>query len=267
MSRRGVRGGRYGGRVFRVAVLIPSPPVLVPELCGGSPVDDAGHPAARVPELRAAVLAAGRVLAASARRWTVVGTGAAEATLEADAAGTFIGFGADVRVGLSEVALSGAADPDLPLPALIGGWLRGEVAHNAVAEARIVDTRADPQYCAEAGAKLRRELDASPENRGVLVVADGAATLSTRAPGYLDPRAEGVQERIDRALAAGDRSGLAALDDRLCAELDVSGRAAFQILAGLFDVDDTAPQVETHYGAAPFGVGYQVSVWRPGSRR
>ncbi|WP_187687809.1 hypothetical protein [Nocardia wallacei] len=252
--------------MFRVAVLIPSPPVLVPELCGGRPVGDAGHVAAQVPRLRAEVLAAGRALAEFARRWTVVGTGAADAVVEPDAAGTFVGFGADVRVGLSEAALSGAADPELPLPALIGGWLRGEVARDAVAEARIVDARADPRYCAEAGAKLRRELDASPEDRGVLVVADGAATLSTRAPGYLDPRAEGVQERIDRALAAGDRSALAALDDRLCAELDVSGRAAFQVLAGLFDVDDTAPCVESRYRAAPFGVGYQVSVWRPGPR-
>ncbi|MFJ1456826.1 hypothetical protein [Nocardia sp. N2S4-5] len=255
--------------MFRVAVLIPSPPVLVPSLCGGTPVADAGHPAAEVPALQAAVLAAGRILAARATRWTVVGTGEAEAVLDADAAGTFGGYGVDVRVGLSDAATvpaAGPADPDLPLPALIGGWLRGEVAPNAVAEARIVDTRADPQYCAEAGAKLRRELDASPQDRGVLVVADGAATLSTRAPGYLDPRAEGVQEGIDRALAAGDRSGLAALDERLCAELDVSGRAAFQVLAGLFDVDESAPEVETLYRAAPFGVGYQVSVWRPGSR-
>ncbi|MBF6174008.1 hypothetical protein [Nocardia blacklockiae] len=251
--------------MFRVAVLIPSPPVLVPELCGGRPVVDPGHPAAAVPELRDAVLRAGRTLAGLASRWTVVGTGAADAIVEADAIGTFRGFGVDVRVALS-VDSGVGVDPSMPLAALLGGWLRGQVAPDAVAEARIVDAAAGGQYCGEVGAKLRRELDASSRECGVLVVADGAATLSTRAPGYLDARAEGVQAELDRALAAGDLDALSALDERLCAELDVSGRAAFQVLAGLFDADDAAPAVETLYSAAPFGVGYQVSVWRPGAR-
>ncbi|WP_024806120.1 hypothetical protein [Nocardia sp. BMG51109] len=250
--------------MFRAAVLIPSPPVLVPELCGGSPVVDAGHPAAQVPALRDAVLAAGRTLADAALRWTVVGVGETDRVIGADAAGTFRGFGADVPVALSDSGEpSRDADPDLPLAALIGAWVRGRVAPAAVADARIVDVRADPPYCGEVGAGLRRELDASPQDRGVLVVADGAATLSTSAPGFLDPRAEGVQREIDRALAAGDRDALAALDARLCAELEVSGRAAFQVLAGLFESDD--PVVETRYAAAPFGVGYQVSVWWPGA--
>nr|WP_221332908.1 hypothetical protein [Nocardia transvalensis] len=258
--------------------MIPSPPVLVPELCGGTPVADAEHPAAQVPGLREAVLTAGRTLAASASRWTVVGTGETDATFGPNTAGTFRGYGVDVRVALSPSAPEAAdpvlalspsapatADPELPLAALLGGWLRGQVAPDVVAEARILDGRAAPGRCAEVGAALRRDLDASSVDHGVLVVADGAATLSTRAPGYLDPRAEGVQEEIDRALAAGDRDALAALDPLLCAELEVSGRAAFQALAGLFGADATGPGVETLYRAAPFGVGYQVCVWRPGA--
>ncbi|MCM6774192.1 hypothetical protein NDR87_11985 [Nocardia sp. CDC159] len=261
--------------MFRVAVLIPSPPVLVPELCGGRPLVDAAHPAARVPALREAVLAAGRALAERAGRWVVIGVGERPRQVGPEAAGTFRGFGADVRVGLSDAASSGevadanlplavlggrAADPMLPLPALIGGWLRGQVAPAAVAEARIVAADAPAARCLELGAKLRAELDEREGADGVLVVADGAATLSVAAPGYLDPRAAQVQDGLDRALAAGDREALARLDSGLCAELEVSGRAAFQVLAGLFD---TAPEVETHYRDAPFGVGYQVSVWLP----
>ncbi|RDI64810.1 hypothetical protein DFR76_107186 [Nocardia pseudobrasiliensis] len=248
--------------VFRLAALIPSPPILVPELCGGQPLADSEHLAARVPALREAVLSAGRTLAEAAGRWIIVGTGARAEALGPEAVGTFRGFGADVRVGLSRAGLGGPAeDPMLALPALIGGWLRGQVAPTAVAEARIVEVDAPAQRCIELGAKLRAELDAREEDCGVLVVADGAATLSVKAPGYLDSRAEAVQQGIDRALAAGDRRALTDLDIGLCGELEVSGRAAFQVLAGLFD---DIPRVETRYAAAPFGVGYQVSVWRAG---
>ncbi|GAB2723844.1 class III extradiol ring-cleavage dioxygenase family protein [Nocardia thraciensis] len=252
--------------MFRVAVLIPSPPVLVPELCGGLPVDAPEHPAAQVPPLREAVVSAGRALANRARSWTVVGVGDEDRVLGPDAGGTFRGFGADVRVALSDAAhVDATADPELPLAVLVGAWLRGQVAADAVARARIVDAAADPRQCLDLGATLRKEMDAIAEPCGVLVVADGAATLSTRAPGYLDPRAEGVQQRIDTALAAGDRSALAALDPALCADIEARGRAAYQVLAGLFAADGSDPDVETRYAAAPFGVGYQVSVWRPGA--
>jgi hypothetical protein len=251
--------------VFGIAVLIPSPPVLVPEMCGGTPASD---PAAGVPALRDAVLAAGRRLAAESARWTIVGVDGADHRLGAEAVGTFRGFGADVRVALSEAALDGAApaDPNLPLAALIGGWLRGRVAPEARARAWTVAAGAAAEACRRRGRALRDEAAADDRPHGVLVIADGAATLSTGAPGYLDERAAGVQEGIDAALAAGDRAALAALDAALCADLEVSGRAAYQVLAGLFDADDRDPAVDTRYCAAPFGVGYQVSVWRPAGR-
>ncbi|KZM75186.1 hypothetical protein [Nocardia terpenica] len=252
--------------MFRLAALIPSPPLLVPELCGGSPVADDSHPAAQVPALREAVLSAARTLAESAERWTIVGVGNVEQALGPDTVGTFRGFGADVRVALSP-AWGGEADPWLPLSVLIGGWVRGRVAPGVQARARVVAGDAGVEHCFAVGAKLRGELDAEGADNGVLVVADGAATLSIKAPGYLDPRAAGVQDGIDRALAAGDRAALAELDSGLCAELEVSGRAAYQVLAGLFEADERDPSVETRYAAAPFGVGYQVSVWRPGGGR
>ncbi len=346
--------------VFSIAALIPSPPVLVPDLCGGHPTADPEHLAARVPELREAVLTAARTLARDTRHWTVIGvtsladhpagdaeswaarrasapaSGAVDgrraiAVLDpeetagafpgpggdpdtdlstrrlhetadggrafgaddpaqvvsafgVDTVGTFRGFGVDVRVALSDSALrgSGAADPELPLPVLVGGWVRGQVAEAVSARAWLVDGGASARQCTEVGAMLRRELDADPESGGVLVIADGANTLSRTAPGYLDPRAEGVQDRIDTALDEGDCAVLAGLDTDLCERLGVSGRAAYQVLAGLFgararDAESDpragvpeqvfgAHSVETLYRSAPFGVGYHVSVWRPGAR-
>ncbi|WP_280492677.1 hypothetical protein [Nocardia asiatica] len=248
--------------MLSVAALVPSPPVLVPELCGG--VADAAGAADSDPRavLRAAVLETVRAFAAGIARWTVIGAGPDDRTLGPETVGTFRGFGADVRVGLSAAAVAGAerADADLPLAVLIGGWLRGQVAPDAVAEARIVSADARPRRCLEIGAGLRADLDGDVASHGVLVVADGAATLSTEAPGYFDERAQPVQDRLDHALTAGDRAALRALDPGLCGELAVAGRPAYQVLAGLFRAD---PLVDTRYRDAPFGVGYHVSLWRP----
>ncbi len=267
--------------------------MLVPELCGGRPAADDAHPAARVPALREAVLTAVRRLAQQASRWTIVGVDVAEdgspgevrtfvtqavgvspgpsaipgevPNFDTGTVGTFRAYGADIRVALSDAALEGnaPADPDLPLPVLIGGWVRGCAGGGVRATARLVDRDAPVARCVELGERLRREADTEPGTHGVLVIADGAATLSTSAPGYLDPRAQAVQDEIDDALSAGDRTALTALDTDLCADLGVSGRAAYQVLAGLFSAD--VPEVETLYRAAPFGVGYQVSTWRSGA--
>ncbi|WP_067813049.1 hypothetical protein [Nocardia inohanensis] len=293
--------------MFCVASLVPSPPVLVPELGGAAGAAVSGE----VAGLRAAVLGAAGALADRAARWVVVGVDA-EVTSEfvlvgvsaasdgtaagasgagavrafgPETVGSFRGYGVDVRVGLSGISdrepskqsanaaptpagdSDGViADPTLPLPVLIGGWLRETVAPEAVAEARVLCADAAPADCLEFGRRLRAELDARPEPCGVLVVADGAATLSLAAPRYFDERAQDVQAGIDRALDAGDRSALAALDSALCAELAVGGRAAYQVLAGLFVADVADPRVETRYAAAPFGVGYHASVWLPGER-
>ncbi|MFI9404360.1 hypothetical protein [Nocardia sp. NPDC052316] len=245
--------------MFPIAALVPSPPILVPELCGGVTSAVPGHAGDPRAVLRAAVLAAATALARVSDRWTVLGTGAADQVFGPETVGTFRGFGADVRVALSATA---AAEPDaqLPLPVLIAGWLREQVAPAAEAEVRIVAADTPEHRCVELGAKLRAELNGSAGQHGVLVVADGAATLSLQAPGYLDERAAAVQDELDRALAAGDRGALRSLDPALCAELVLSGRAAYQMLAGLFETD---PMVETLYSDAPFGVGYQVSLWRP----
>lgn len=261
--------------MFCLAALIPSPPVLVPELCGGAAPAGAetptaarsgadGGPTTAVTALRTAVLATGAALAGAASQWTVLGVGAADGSYDTGTVGTFRGFGPEVTVSLGGPREASARpDPGLPLAVLIAGWLRGAVAPAVQVRAQILATAGSAARCAEAGAKLRSELDASDEPQAVLVVADGAATLSTAAPGYLDPRARGVQDELDRALATGDRAALLDMDAGLCAELMVSGRVAYQALAGLFAADPRPPVVVERYRDAPFGVGYYAGSWQP----
>ncbi len=254
--------------VFCLAALIPSPPVLVPELCGGAA--PAGVTAAALPgepavaALRAAVLAIGRELAEVTAQWTVLGVGATDQEYDSGAVGTFRGFGPEVTVSLGGAPETPGPDPGLPLAVLIAGWLRGAVAPDALVRAQLLAADSPPARCAEAGAKLRAELDSVDEPQGVLVVADGAATLSTAAPGYFHPRAQTVQTGLEQALAAGDRAALLDLDPALCAELMLSGRVAYQAVAGLFSGDPEPPVVAERYRDAPFGVGYYAGLWRPG---
>ncbi len=66
----------------------------------------------------------------------------------------------------------------------------------------------------------------------LLVVGDGAAMHTEKAPGYLDERAGPFDDAVAAALAAADPAALAALDPALAAELWASGRAPWQVLAG-----------------------------------
>ncbi|OBH86998.1 hypothetical protein A5681_14690 [Mycobacterium scrofulaceum] len=220
--------------------IVPSAPLLVPELAGGA--------AAEVTDLVAAVLAAAAFLPA---RWTVIGAAARDGVWGPDAAGTFAGFGVDVRVGLSPRA---AAPADLPLSALVAGWVRGQVRPDATAEARIYRTDRDAETALAEGRALRAELDRSAEPIGVLVVADGANTLTPAAPGGYDPANADAQLTLDDALATGDVAALARLPRQIL------GRVAFQVLAGLAEPGPRS--AKELYRGAPYGVGYFAGAWQ-----
>lgn len=240
--------------------------MLVPELCGRVPVSGS-DPDDPTVVLRAAALDAAATLATTADRWIVVGVDSHDRIYGPGTRGTFRGFGADVVVGLGPVGPEPApAATQLPLPVLIAGWLREQVAPGISVQARLFAAGASAAECAAAGAALRAELDTDPHPCAVLVVADGAATLTVAAPGYLDERAPALQRDLDTALRTGSRAGLAALEPQLCAQLLVDGRAAYQVLGGLFAADYADPRVRTLYQGAPYGVGYDVSVWQPADR-
>lgn len=237
---------------FAMVAVVPEPPLLVPELATGAVEETA--------DLRAAVLAAARALAGAARTWIAVGSdGTGRRTVDPATRATFAAFGADVPVALAPHA-QGPADPDLPLPLLVAGWLAGQVGGVSV-RGELVDADAPVAECRALGAALAAEAAAAPEPIGLLVVGDGAATHSESAPGHRDDRAGPFDHTVATALAAADPTALAALDPATAHELMASGRAPWQVLAGA--TGDGAWTAEVLYSGAPFGVAYHVAVWRP----
>ncbi|HEY0807539.1 MAG TPA: hypothetical protein VGD84_20905 [Pseudonocardiaceae bacterium] len=191
--------------------IIPSAPVLVPELAGAAAVE--------VAELRAAMVAA---VATLPPRWVAVGVGASDGVVGPEAVGTFAGFGVDVPVQLSPQATGRPVE--LPPCALIAGWIRAQAQPDAAAQVRVFADSHDSVTAVDLGRQLRNDIDQSTEPTGVLVVADGANTL-TRLPAQ------------------------------------VRGRVAFGVLAGLAEpVPRSAKEL---YRSGPYGVGYFAGVWQP----
>lgn len=228
----------------------------MPELAGDS---------ADAAQVRSAAVTIARRLAREAVHWCAVGvasddaSGAWRTAVGQGEIGTFAGFGVDVRTSLDAQA-HGEPRRSLDLAVLIAGWLRAQTGAEVTVDMHVVAPQTSPQECHDLGRELRAELDREDAPRGLLVVADGATTLTAKAPGSFDPRSQSVQRVIDDALATGDRDALAALDPALCREVGVAGRAAWQVLGGVFD---DVPRAEVEYSGAPFGVGYHVGMWRP----
>jgi hypothetical protein len=228
--------------VLSAIAIVPSAPVMVPEL--------AGEAAAELTDLRDAVFAAAGSLPA---RWVAVGVGSADAVVGPQQAGTFAGYGVDLRVALSPD--SGDDAVELPLCALITGWLRGQVQPEARAEVRAYAAHHDVEAALARGTQLRAEIDEAADPVGVLVVADGAHTLAAPAPGGYNPGAVPVQHALDEALARGHAAALTALPR------GIVGRVAYQVLAGLAELPPRS--AKELYRGAPYGVGYFVGVWQP----
>lgn len=242
-------------------VLIPGPPLLVPELIGSA--------AAETADLRAAVLSAGAAIA-DADRWIalgVAGGGEVVGVFGPDTVGTYRGFGAEVTVhlGAADQSAPGGTrmpDPQLPLAALTVGWLHDRVAPRVpvrvviVAPEPAVDERreaADAVIAAVAG----------DDRVGVVIVGDGARTLTERAPGGLHPDSAIVQQRLDDLLSAADLAGLGSLDEQECARVGVGSTAAWRIGASAVAALGERVVPRELYRGHPFGVGYWVGTWLP----
>ena len=215
---------------------------MVPELAGAAAAELAG--------LREAVFAAAASLPA---RWIAVGAGPTDAVVGPQSVGTFAGYGVDLAISLSPGTAE--APRDLPLCALIAGWVRGQVKPDAVVEVRAYADDLDADAAVLRGRALRAEIDQAADQIGVLVVADGANTLTAPAPGGYDPESIPVQAALDDALAHGDAAALTRLPDA------IAGRVAYQVLAGLAEPEPRS--AKELYRGAPYGVGYFAGVWLP----
>jgi hypothetical protein len=94
----------------------------------------------------------------------------------------------------------------------------------------------------------------------LLVVGDGTARRTEKAPGHFDVRAEAFDAEIARLLATGDAVGLATLDAERADDLMCGGIAVWRWLGGLLG-SVRVSRAELLADTAPYGVGYFVSCW------
>ncbi|MDT0568689.1 class III extradiol dioxygenase subunit B-like domain-containing protein [Streptomyces sp. DSM 3412] len=231
------------------AAVCPCPPLLVPEVATGA-----------APELDPARDACADVLgvlaAARPDRLVVVGPAGQDASHPEGAHGSFRGFGVDLGVRLGRDRGSAAAGAPLPASLAVAAWLLGRVGWtHAPMEGLGVAEPTAVERCV----RLGRDISGAAERVALLVMGDGSACRTLKAPGYLDDRAAGFDARVARALADADVEALKALDAGLARELQASGRAPWQILAGAAEGTDLRGTLL--YDDAPYGVGYLVAAW------
>lgn len=232
------------------AAVLPHPPLIVPEIAAGAAPELNG--------LRAACdEAVDRVLAAEPRMVCVVGSG--QTTME-----HYFPFRASFAAwGVPVEAWRGTPDPGtapLPLSVAVGVWLlrRRPLTGGPAIKIITVEESAPVQGCARLGEQIVRGTAV-----GLLVMGDGSACRTLKAPGYLDPRAEGYDASVTSALKAADPAALLALDPGLGTELMVAGRAPWQVLAGAAGTGGPFTG-EILFDEAPYGVQYTVATWLPG---
>jgi hypothetical protein len=233
--------------MITAAALCASPLLLHPDLTGREAV---------VPELRAlraaCAQAAGRLLRNDPEVIVVVGpaavTGEWDAAARLDQAAFAPGAaGAGTRTGTRTGTRS------LPLALGLGAMLLDQAGYRGRRRLQAVGRDEPATACATLGA----EFGAAAGRTALLVMGDGSARRSLKAPGYLDPRAAGFDAEVERAIRAGDLGALLRLDQALARDLMATGRPAWQTLAGA--MRDLAPAVEVLYAGDPFGVAYLVA--------
>jgi hypothetical protein len=233
------------------AAVCPCPPLLVPEVAAGA--------APELDALRAACADAVEVLAAS-RPDRLVVIGPAEpprrGVFAPGSAGSFREFGVALDVILGTPAEEPAAEEVrfLPPSLAVGAWLlRGWSA--APVEGLGVGENLEQRGCAVAG----RAVAEAADRVALLVMGDGSACRTVKAPGYLDDRAEPFDTAVAAALDAADTRALSALDPDLAQALKAAGRAPWQVLAAA--AEDAGLTGGLLHQSAPYGVAYFVAVW------
>jgi hypothetical protein len=230
---------------IRAVAFVPSAPLLVPSVGSGSGEQDDILRAATVEAVTSLASAAPEVI-------VVVAPVAAAGTWDEQVGYSFDGFGVPRDRSLMDHSSMGGTA--LPWQLGIGAWLLDESGWTGARRYLGID-RPRPT-------DLHRQLIEEVE-AGVVVVADGSARRSERAPGYFDARAEPFDVQIAAALAGGRPDELAAIDSDLAAELMCGGWPAWAWLAAMVEGAAVSP-VGTATHVAPYGVGYFVAEWSVG---
>jgi hypothetical protein len=208
--------------------------LLIPAVAGGSAgLDDGLRVACRD--------AVSRLVAGTPDNVLVVATVRSPGEWSADATWDTSGFGV-ARVPTD-------ARPPLPWPLGLGAWLLDECGWTG-----------GRRYLGLADGTEPNAPAVNEDRCAVLVVGDGSACGSERAPGGFDPRSERFDRSVAAALAGGDIEGLAGLDEALAADLMCSGAPPWRwlgrVLAGAAPTGS-----ELLADDSPYGVGYFVASW------
>jgi hypothetical protein len=230
--------------VFVAAAVCPHPPLLVPEAAAGA--------AAELDDLRAACDTAVRaVLGALPDLVVILGDAPGTGEYPRDACGSLRPYGVAVSVGLTE----NPGPPVLPLAHTVGAWLLRRAGWPGDRLAYGLSAAETVGGCQRIGAALA----ASADRVGLLVMGDGSARRSEKAPGYLDPEAGAFDAAVARALGEADGATLAGIDPVRARGLLAAGRASWQALSGAAEGTGCAGKLLYH--EAPYGVGYFVAIW------
>lgn len=212
------------------AVVCPTPPLLAADLAGRDVPE---------PELvKACDDAVARLLADDPGTVTIVAGGPATRTWDPGSRLDLAAYGPGLPRGTA----------GLPLGLGLGAMLLDAAGYTGTRVLQAVAQDAPAGECQALGAGIGAG--------ALLIMGDGTAKRTPKAPGNFDDRAAGFDAAAERALADGDLAALAGLDPHLARDLWATGRAAWQVLAGAMP----AARGEVLYSGAPFGVGYLVAV-------
>lgn len=220
------------------AAICPAAPLIARELTGTDPV---------IPDLRRACRdAVAGLLASGPDLIAVVGVAAEGGRWDEDD-----------RLDLSVFApaLRGATGSRVAVPPSLGlgGMLLDQAGYDGQRELCSVTQDETAADCAALGARLAGLRD----RVALLVMADGSACRTLKAPGYLDARSEPFDAEVARAIRDRDAAALLALDADLARELLATGRPGWQVLAGA--ARECWAGTRVRYCDDPFGVLYTVA--------
>jgi hypothetical protein len=230
------------------AVFIPSTPLLIP-----------GAGAGAQGELRdireASVSALSAALTTQPDRVVIVGAGTVTETHHRGQ-GSLRGFGVPFDVALDpRDTVTAPTRRRLPLALTVGAWLLGEVGWSGERRALEVDAMSSDDDLDAIGHAL-----ASDDSETLLlVVADGSASRTEKAPAALHPDAEAFDARLAVLLSGGDPQSLLAIDRDRAQAVTAAGRPAWRVAA--VAMGGAAYTAELLATGAPYGVGYLVARW------
>jgi hypothetical protein len=222
------------------AAVCPSAPLLVRELSGADPV------AAKLRDACSTAVTA--LIDTSPDLIAVVGPADRTATWPEDAQLNLAAYGGLRRTPVTHPA---------PLAVGLGALLLDEAGYDGPRLLQSIGRHEPLPRCL----LLATQLGSKAARVGLLVIADGTARRTPKAPGYYDERAAPFDAEIERTVSTGDLSAMHDLSRTLAHELLATGWPAFQVLGGAFS--GRLVNRKTIYAGAPFGVGYLVAVLTP----